>query len=127
MQADLGPTAEAGTGGRSVVPAIHVGRTSIQEHSVGTRSDIDGKFRLANVQVGNKTVSVRMIGYAAKSAPVSVVAGQTVTVDLPLTVQPMDLDAVVVTGQGGEISKRRIATTVDVISSETMDLLVSIA
>ncbi|HEX3867519.1 MAG TPA: TonB-dependent receptor, partial [Gemmatimonadaceae bacterium] len=48
-------------------------------------------------------------------------AGQTVTIEMPLTVQPADLDAVVSTGQGGDISKRRIATTVDVISSETIE------
>ena len=51
----------------------------------------------------------------------TIAAGQTATVDFSLTVQPMDLDAVVVTGQGGEISKRRIATTVDVVSSETIE------
>ena len=93
----------------------------VEDNTVGTRTDRDGRFRLANVPAGSKIVNVRMIGYAAKGTPVSVVAGQTATVDLALSVQPMDLDAVVVTGQGGEISKRRIATTVDVVSSETIE------
>ena len=56
-----------------------------------------------------------------KSAAATVGAGQTVTVDMALDVQPLDLDAVVVTGQGGEISKRRIATTVDVVSAEKIE------
>ena len=88
---------------------------------IGTRTDRDGRYRLTNVPAGTKTVNVRMIGYAAKAATISVAAGQTATLDLPLVVQPANLDAVVTTGQGGEIAKRRIATTVDVVSSETID------
>lgn len=93
----------------------------VQERPGGTRTDADGRFRLANVPAGKRSVDARMIGYAAKTATVTITAGQTATVDFALTVQPMDLDAVVVTGQGGEISKRRIATTVDVVSSEAIE------
>ena len=62
-----------------------------------------------------------MIGYATKVVPVTVTAGQTLTTNISLAVRPLDLDAVVVTGQGGEISKRRIATTVDVVSREKIE------
>ncbi len=96
-------------------------QVSLAGQTLGARSDADGRFRLANVAAGAKNISVRMIGYAAKSAPVTVAAGQTANVDVALTVQPQDLDAIVVTGQGGEISKRRIATPVDVVSSKTIE------
>jgi hypothetical protein len=56
-----------------------------------------------------------MIGYPTRSATVSLTAGQTATTNIALPNQPLDLDAMVVTGQGGEISKRRIATTVEVV------------
>jgi outer membrane receptor protein involved in Fe transport len=85
------------------------------------RSDQDGRYRLTEVPAGTHTLSVRIVGYAAKTVPVTVTAGQTVTTNIGLGVQPLNLDAVVVTGQGGEISKRRIATNVDVISSETIE------
>ena len=85
------------------------------------RADRDGKYRLIDVPVGSRIVNVRIIGYATKQVPVTVMAGQTVTANFAMAVRPLDLDAVVVTGQGGEISKRRIATTVDVVSRDKID------
>jgi len=85
------------------------------------RSDQDGRYRLTEVPPGNRNVSVRMIGYSIRTVAVTVVAGQAATADFPLSVRPLDLDAVVVTGQGGEISKRRIATTVDVIGRDVIE------
>jgi outer membrane receptor protein involved in Fe transport len=85
------------------------------------RSDQDGRYRLVEVPAGSGSVTVRMIGYATKVVPVTVTAGQTLTTNITLAVRPLDLDAVVVTGQGGEISKRRIATTVDVVSREKIE------
>jgi outer membrane receptor protein involved in Fe transport len=85
------------------------------------RSDSKGEYRLANVSPGSHTISIRLIGFSSKSLPVTVTAGGTATVDVQLITQPLNLDAVVVTGQGGGISKRRIATPVDVISSEAIE------
>jgi TonB-dependent starch-binding outer membrane protein SusC len=85
------------------------------------RSDANGRFRLGDVPAGSRTLTVRMIGYATRSATVSLTAGQTATTNIALPNQPLDLDAMVVTGQGGEISKRRIATTVDVVGREKIE------
>ena len=85
------------------------------------RSDQDGRYRLPEVPVGNRLLTVRMIGYASRTQSITVSSGQTLTTNLALAARPLDLDAVVVTGQGGEISKRRIATTVDVVSRETIE------
>ncbi|HSU97694.1 MAG TPA: TonB-dependent receptor plug domain-containing protein, partial [Gemmatimonadaceae bacterium] len=85
------------------------------------RSDAKGQFRLANLSPGSHTIDVRLIGFSNKSVPVTVTAGGTATIDVQLVTQPLDLDAVVVTGQGGGISKRRIATPVDVIGSDAIE------
>ncbi len=85
------------------------------------RSGADGRYRLMDLAAGERTINVRLIGYANKAVPVTVTAGQTMTLDIALEVQPLDLDAVIVTGQGGEISKRRLATMVDVVSSEKIE------
>ena len=77
------------------------------------RTDATGRYRLTDVPVGARSLNFRQIGYASKVVAVTIVTGQTATVNAALASRPMDLDAVVVTGQGGEISKRRIATTVD--------------
>lgn len=85
------------------------------------RSDAEGRYRLASVRPGPQTITVRLIGFGSRSTPVTVTAGATATLDVRLETQPLALDAVVVTGQGGEISRRRIATTVDVVSSEKIE------
>jgi TonB-dependent starch-binding outer membrane protein SusC len=85
------------------------------------RSDADGRYRLGGLTVGAHTIAVRIVGYASKSAPVTVAAGTTATLDFQLTSQPLELDALVVTGQGGEISKRRLATQVDVVGPEAIE------
>ncbi len=85
------------------------------------RTDNEGRYRLVELPPGARTITIRMIGYSNKSATVTVGAAQTATLNIALAVQPLDLDAVVVTGQGGEISKRRIATTVDVVGREKIE------
>ena len=87
----------------------------------GATTDGDGRFRLPDVPVGNKNVNVHMIGYAARDTAVLLAVGQTATLELALTAVAVNMDAIVTTGQGGDISKRRIATTVDVISNEAIE------
>ena len=84
------------------------------------RSDARGQYRLAALNPGAHTITVRLIGFSTKSVPVTVTADGTTTLNVQLTTQPLDLDAVVVTGQGAGISKRRIATPVEVIGSEAI-------
>lgn len=109
------------TDGRSGVPLPGAQVFADNNRDRVVRTDNDGRYRLTEVQPGQRMISVRMIGYANKGAPITITAGQTATVNVALDVQPLDLDAVVVTGQGGEISKRRIATTVDVVSAEKIE------
>jgi len=85
------------------------------------RTDAQGRYRLTEVTPGSRVISFRLIGYSNKSVPVAVTAGQTATMNAELAIQPLDLDAVVVTGQGGEISKRRIATNVDVVGRDKIE------
>ncbi len=92
-----------------------------EDRSHIARSDANGRFRLANLSAGSHTLNARLIGFSNKSVPVTVTAGGTTTVDIQLIAQPLDLDAVVVTGQGGGMSKRRIATPVDVIGSDAIE------
>ncbi|MEO7218049.1 MAG: TonB-dependent receptor [Gemmatimonadaceae bacterium] len=85
------------------------------------RTDVKGEYRLASLSPGPHTINVRLIGFSNKTATVNVTAGGTTTVNVQLVSQPLGLDAVVVTGQGGGISKRRIATPVDVIGSDAIE------
>jgi len=105
---------------RSEQPIPNAQVTSEQR---GARTDRDGRYRLTGVPAGNRTVLVRMVGYAATSKTLQVAEGLTATADFAIVDQPANLDAVVTTGQGGEISSRRLATPVNVISSETIEAM----
>ncbi|HSJ10582.1 MAG TPA: TonB-dependent receptor [Longimicrobiales bacterium] len=108
------------TDGRTGQPIANT-EVTIDGTSISQVVDREGRYRISNVPAGNRTVSVRMIGYGTASKAVTVVAGEVAVVDLQLTVRPIDMEAIVVTGQGGAMARRRIATTVDVISRETIE------
>lgn len=82
------------------------------------RTGPDGSYRLSSLSPGAHTIVVRLIGYSTTSQPVTVTNSGTTTANFQLSAQALNLDAVIVTGQGGGISKRRIATPVDVIGSD---------
>lgn len=94
---------------------------STNDPNRAARSDLEGRYRLAGLAPGSHTITVRLVGYSSKSVTVNVVAGQETATDIQLATQPLNLDALVVTGQGGEISKRRIATQVDVVGPEAIE------
>jgi len=69
----------------------------------GTRSGLtgaDGRFMIDNAPVGQGTLRARMLGYTPASRLITVAAGQTVTADLTMTAQAVNLSEIVVTGYG---------------------------
>ncbi|RZK43447.1 MAG: TonB-dependent receptor [Hymenobacter sp.] len=66
--------------------------------TVGTDTDANGDYRLANVAPGPYTLGVRMVGYATQERRVTVAADQTLTQDFTLSETQHDLDEVAVTG-----------------------------
>src|SRR6185369_10701530 len=63
---------------RSEQPIPNAQVTSEQR---GARTDRDGRYRLSGVPAGNRTVLVRMVGYAATSKTLQVAEGLTATAD----------------------------------------------
>ncbi|MFP4624281.1 MAG: carboxypeptidase-like regulatory domain-containing protein, partial [Gemmatimonadota bacterium] len=68
--------------------------------NLGTLTNDDGRYLLRGVPIGSHTVRVGSIGYAAQEQAVEVTAGQTVTVDLALTTQAIELGGIVAVGYG---------------------------
>jgi TonB-dependent starch-binding outer membrane protein SusC len=65
-----------------------------------TFTDADGRFVLTGVPAGDRDVRAVRYGYAEGSRSITVLAGQTVTVDISLAVEAIALDRLVVTGYG---------------------------
>ena len=71
--------------------------------SVGTRSarsQTDGRYVISGVPAGSDLVRARLIGYLAASQPAMIAGSDSVTIDLALVPQAVDLSAIVVTGYG---------------------------
>ena len=86
----------------------------------GAQSDAAGRATLAGLSVGPVVLEVRSIGFAPQRLERRLVEGQQ-EFEVRLLRSPLQLDNVVVTGQGGEIERRRLSTTVDVISREQIE------
>lgn len=84
---------------------------------LGTIADERGRFLIANVPAGPQRLRASLIGYRAEERDVAVGTG-TNQVAFELRYSPLALDEVVVTGQGAAISRRRLSTSVQVISPE---------
>ncbi len=85
---------------------------SVAGSRLGTMSREDGSFVITSVPAGSQTVQAHLIGYAAASKTVTVVAGQTVRVDLVLNQAAVSLDEVVVTGTAGQARRREVGNSI---------------
>ena len=85
--------------------------------TVGTVTDLDGVFSLTVPE----NVERLMVSYTGfNSTPIELVAGQE-TYDIVLS-EGVNLNEIVVSGQGVGIERKRLTSTVDVITSEQLEL-----
>ena len=100
------------------VPGVNVVILELQQ---GSASDFEGQYVVLGVEPGQYTLVASFIGYKRFQQTITVAAGQTVTADIQLTEDLIGLDEVVVTGQGSGIEKRRLSTTIDVITPKQLE------
>ncbi|MHB1191989.1 MAG: SusC/RagA family TonB-linked outer membrane protein [Longimicrobiales bacterium] len=86
---------------------------------IGTLSRVNGAFTIERAPVGTHQVEFTYIGYTTQRTQVTVTAGQTATVNAILSVDPLKLDEIVVTGYG---SARKEAVTGSMLSISTQKL-----
>ena len=80
----------------------------------GTTTDDNGRFRLDGLTGSQVTIEVRRIGYRVESRVVNV---GDMNLRIPLTVQSVVLNEVVVTGTAGGQSKRELGNAVSTIDA----------
>jgi TonB-linked SusC/RagA family outer membrane protein len=95
-------------------------QVSVVGTSIGAQTNDDGEYRLNNVPPGPRQVRVQRIGFAPATSPVTVVAGQTATVDFTIREAPVSLEQVVVTATG-DVRRKEIANSMSTISAETIE------
>lgn len=87
-------------------------QVSVPEAGLGTITDTRGQFLIPNVPAGPVRVRLQLIGFAVADSVVSVVAGQTASVNFALTQEALQLDGVVVTGTAGRQERRAQGATI---------------
>jgi TonB-linked SusC/RagA family outer membrane protein len=75
-----------------------------------------GRFEIAGLPAGAVTLQAGLLGYGSATRTVTLAAGQTVDVTLALSVQVLQLDALVVTGTAGRQEVRAQGATVASVS-----------
>ncbi len=93
----------------------------IQELTTGTATSVDGTYEIDNVPAGQYTLIASFIGFKRSELTVSVSAGGEVQQNIELSEDLIGLEEVVVTGQGSGIEKRRLSTTIDVITPKQLE------
>lgn len=92
---------------------------------LGTRAGVltrlDGRYTLASVATGTRTIRASMLGFAPQTLTVDVTDGGTATADFKLVRQAQALDQVVVTGYGTS-SRRELTGAIASVSGEDMTL-----
>lgn len=91
---------------------------SVPGSGLGVLTNASGRYTIRNVPVGQVTVRVDLIGYSSGQSTVTISAGQTATVNFNLSQDAIALGEIVVTGLGKETERRKLSTSVDVLSAE---------
>ncbi|MDO7173515.1 TonB-dependent receptor [Mariniflexile sp. AS56] len=63
----------------------------------GTTSDIDGTYRIENLEAGAYTLFVSFVGYETQQIPVTIIANKTTEVNVPMAASAASLAEVVIT------------------------------
>ena len=92
--------------------------------NIGTQTNDDGTYTFvvpaSRATGAAATLTARVIGYTARSVPITLTPGSTVNQAFSLTVNPFHLGEVVVTGAGTSTTRERLSVTINSVDSSTI-------
>src|SRR5438046_1028410 len=97
--------------------AVAGAQVGVAGTSIRATADAEGRYRLTVSAPGAIALRVTAIGYTPQSKALTVAAGQTVTVDFPLTAAPVGPAAVIVAATGQLQKAREIPNDVTQVAS----------
>ncbi len=89
----------------------------VQGTSLGTLSNADGNFTIREVPPGQHQVRANRLGYSGGDEIVTVIAGETATVNFGLSPSAVALEEIVVTGTAGAVERRAQPAVVATINA----------
>src|SRR5438132_12757810 len=97
-------------------------QVSVDQSGPGATTEANGSYLIEGVAAGTHTLRVRLIGYRPQTASVSVSAGQRATHDFTLVGDPLNLEAVVVTGTTAPRTRLETSNATTVLSASDITL-----
>ena len=94
---------------------IENAQVAVMATRIGTLTDREGQFEIANVPEGSVRLQIRAIGYATQTVVVSVLLTQPAVVNFVLRGSVIALDEIVVTGTGAAVEKKQLGNTIATI------------
>lgn len=94
---------------------VEFANIQVLQTSIGTTTNAEGQFTLANLPLGKVTLKVSSIGYVTHSIDVILVAGNN-TIAVALDEDAKQLEEVVITGTMKEVTKMNSSIPVEVYS-----------
>ncbi|HLP17661.1 MAG TPA: TonB-dependent receptor [Bacteroidota bacterium] len=87
----------------------------------GTTTDVNGNYVVKNIAAGSYSVTASFVGYRSMTKQASVTAGKSAKLDFGLVATSVQMNTVVVTGQGVATEKRKLASSVETISAREIE------
>ncbi len=100
------------------IPYITV---TIDNTTIGTTTDATGHYTLYHVPVGKFKVTVSAIGYANQTKEVDVACGADILLNFETTESQVSLDAVVVSANRNETTRREAPSLVNILGADLFD------
>lgn len=97
---------------------VFMGADAAAAGARSARTNAAGRYTFAAVAPGAVTVSVRLVGFAPKSARLNVTDGAQLTADFALSQRTTQLDQVVITGTGGVTQRRAVGNVIESIDAQ---------
>ncbi|MBN1637836.1 MAG: TonB-dependent receptor, partial [Ignavibacteriales bacterium] len=86
--------------------------------NTGASTDVNGYFTIKNISPGTYVLTAQYVGYSKKTYEIIVRTNSTTQQDFALDPTSVQMDEVVVTGQGTATEKRKLTTTIETINTE---------
>ncbi|MCE1189907.1 MAG: TonB-dependent receptor, partial [Ignavibacteria bacterium] len=84
----------------------------------GCMTDIKGQFRIEHLAAGNYEVLVSYIGYKESKYQVAVKENEVSTLSIEIYESPVQMNDIVITGQGVATEKRKLTSTVEKLNAQ---------
>jgi len=99
---------------------VALATVSVTGSRLGAQTNADGRYTIANVPAGTHQLRVQRLGFQPRERSVTVVAGETVTADVRLSTQVVQLQEIVTVGYGTQ-ERRDITGSIASVNMEAVD------